>query len=82
MTAENGITTGAPVYPAPLTKKFAFDEKPLAVYEGTATIKLPSPRRDRTEGRAHAAREAPRAACDDNACFPPRTVGLDPVKVN
>ncbi|HVF86672.1 MAG TPA: protein-disulfide reductase DsbD domain-containing protein, partial [Pyrinomonadaceae bacterium] len=41
VTAENGIMTGEPVYPAPLTKKFAFDEKPLAVYEGVTTIKLP-----------------------------------------
>lgn len=83
VTAENGITTGAPVYPAPLTKKFAFDEKPLAVYEGTATIKLPVAAGATVKG-THTLRAKLRVQpCDDNACFPPRTVEtLISVKVN
>ena len=84
VTAENGITTGAPVYPAPLTKKFAFDEKPLAVYEGTATIRLPVAAGATVPKGAHTLRAKLRVQpCDDNACFPPRTVETSiPVKVN
>ncbi|HVF55773.1 MAG TPA: hypothetical protein VM934_06460, partial [Pyrinomonadaceae bacterium] len=36
-----GVTPGKPVYPASVNRKFSFDPKPLAVYEGSAAIKLP-----------------------------------------
>ncbi|HVS82915.1 MAG TPA: protein-disulfide reductase DsbD domain-containing protein [Pyrinomonadaceae bacterium] len=35
------VVTGKIVYPAGINKKFAFAEKPLAVYEGEVVIKLP-----------------------------------------
>lgn len=84
VTAENGITTGEPVYPAPLTKKFAFDEKPLAVYEGATTIKLPVTAGAATPKGAHTLRAKLRVQpCNDDACFPPRTVETSiPVRIN
>lgn len=70
-----GITTGEVVYPKALTKKFAFDPQPLAVYETEATIKLPV-----NVARATPAGERTLPAkirvqpCDHQACYPPRTV--------
>ena len=72
---NNIAVAGPPIYPAAITKKFAFAEKPLAVYEGEATIRLP----------LRAERAAPKGAgqlrarlrvqpCDDEKCFPPRTI--------
>jgi len=84
VTAENGITTGVPVYPAPLTKKFAFDEKPLAVYEGATAIKLPVTVGAATPKGARTLRAKIRVQpCNDDACFPPRTVETSiPVRIN
>ncbi len=84
VTAENGISTGEPVYPAPLTKKFAFDEKPLAVYEGATTIKLPVTASATAPKGAHTLRAKIRVQpCNDDACFPPRTVETSiPVRIN
>jgi len=82
--AEGAITTGEPVYPAPLRKKFAFDEKPLAVYEGATTIKLPLTAGDAAQKGAYTLRAKLRVQpCNDDACFPPRTVETSiPVKIN
>lgn len=73
ITPADGIRTGAPIYPAAESKKFAFAERPIAVYEGTATIRLP----------VRASADAPTGAhrlnatvqvqpCNDQACFPTR----------
>jgi hypothetical protein len=73
--AAEGITTGAPVYPQALLKKFAFDERPLAVYEGGAIIRLPV---SADAKAAKGARTLPVKVrvqpCNDQACLPPRTV--------
>lgn len=72
---EPGIKAGAPVYPTPLTKKFSFDEKPLAVYEGVARIKLPLDVEQSTAKGARTLRAHIRVQpCNDQACFPPRTI--------
>ncbi|HAF12852.1 MAG TPA: hypothetical protein DHU55_13920 [Blastocatellia bacterium] len=68
----DGVTAGLISYPAPLQRKFAFAEKPLAVYEGE------------TELRAHlkadkAAKQGEQSisaklriqACDEQVCYPP-----------
>lgn len=74
-TEFEGLNFGAPVYPEGVMHKFAFDESPLRVYEGTTEIRLP-------------VRAAPDAApggravpirlrvqpCDDEVCYPPRTI--------
>jgi DsbC/DsbD-like thiol-disulfide interchange protein len=73
--ANAGITAGAPVYPAPVTRKFDFSEQPLKVYEGEVVIKLPL----RVEASAAKGEHRLRAklrtqACDNQACYPPRTI--------
>lgn len=70
-----GITAGKPVYPTPVTKQFAFEKKPLAVYEGEAGIKLPLKIAGNVSPGAHTLRAKLRVqACDDQACYPPRTI--------
>jgi thiol:disulfide interchange protein DsbD len=72
---QEGVTPGKPVYPSALTKKFEFAEKPLAVYEGRATIRLPL-RADSSAARgAHTLRARVRVQpCNDQTCLPPRTI--------
>lgn len=72
---NEGITPGKPVYPASVTRKFAFSKDPLAVYEGEATIKLPinaasnaKPGEQTLKGKLRI------QACDEEACYPPRTI--------
>lgn len=71
-----------PIYPAPITKKFAFAERPLAVYEGDVEIKIPltfaAPGRSEvtvTKG-AHLSFpiEVRVQACDQEKCFAPDTL--------
>src|ERR1700704_2427336 len=40
LQAGDGVSVGFITYPAPLTKKFSFSQKPLAVYEGEAAIRV------------------------------------------
>jgi hypothetical protein len=70
-----GITVGAPGYPAAVKRKFQFADQPLAVYEGDVAIKLNL----RAEKNAVA---GPRSlpinltvqACDEEKCYPPATL--------
>lgn len=72
-----GLNVGQPVYPPAVTKKLAFSDKPLAVYEGGVEIKLPL-------RAAGSAAKGPRTlplklrvqACDDLACYPPGTIDV------
>lgn len=74
-TAEK-ITVCKPVYPAAGMKKFDFNEKPISVYEGTISVKLPV-RADKTAtGRVVLRGTIQAQPCNDNACFPPRTVEI------
>jgi thiol:disulfide interchange protein DsbD len=78
-----GLTPLPPVYPPSLMKKFAFEPKPFAVYEGEAIIKLPL-RADASAAKgAHSLRAKLRVqACDDQSCYPPRTINTSiPVTV-
>ena len=79
-----GLTAGAPLYPRAIMKKLEFDERPLAVYEREAIIKLP------LRAAASAAR-GPQTLqakvrvqpCNDKECLPPRTIETTiPVTVN
>ena len=79
-----GLTAGAPVYPRAVMKKFEFDERPLAVYEREAVIKFPlraAPSAARGQQTLPAkVRVQP---CNDQACFPPRTIETTiPVTIN
>lgn len=72
-----------PTYPPPVMKTFAFDKTPLAVWEGTVTVlvslKAPSTMSPHSEPMFAKLRYQ---ACDDNACYPPRTIDVSiPVTV-
>jgi Disulphide bond corrector protein DsbC len=70
-----GITTGKPVYPSSITRKFAFSKDPLAVYEGETAIKLPlSAGGDAKMGAQMLKGKLRIQACDEEACYPPRTI--------
>ncbi|PYS72411.1 MAG: hypothetical protein DMF69_07735 [Acidobacteria bacterium] len=63
------------VYPDPITKSFAFAEKPLAVYEGVTTLKV----RLKAEKSAQAGSQNLSGtlqvqACDDQVCYAPGTL--------
>lgn len=74
---SEGINAGKPIYPAGMTKKFTFSDKPLSVYQTGASIKLPLQ-------AASSATKGPRTvplklrvqACDDLACYPPGTIDV------
>lgn len=75
VAAVEGVEAGAPVYPRALLKKFEFDERPLAVYEREAIIKLPL----RADAKAAKGRQMLQARvrvqpCNDQACLPPRVI--------
>ena len=73
----DGITVGFITYPTATNKKFAFEEKPLAVYEGEVPIKV-------TFKAAAAAAKGSHSipaklnvqACDDQVCYPPGVLDL------
>jgi DsbC/DsbD-like thiol-disulfide interchange protein len=79
----DGITVGQPVYPPSVTKKFAFEPQPFAVYEGEVAIKVPLRAEARATKGTHNLRARLRVqACDDQACYPPRTINTSlPVTV-
>lgn len=69
---NDGLTADKPVYPQSVTKKFAFDPKPLAVYEGEAAIKLPLKIASTASKGVHMLRAKLHVqACDDKACYKP-----------
>jgi len=70
-----GITPDKPVYPASVSRKFAFAPDPLAVYEGEATIKLPLKAASNAQQGAHTLKGNLRIqACNEELCFQPRTI--------
>jgi DsbC/DsbD-like thiol-disulfide interchange protein len=78
-----GITAGPPVYPPSLTRKFAFEPQPFAVYEKEAVIKLPLRAEASAPKGTHQLRLKLRVqACDDQSCYPPRNINTSvPVTV-
>ncbi len=84
IAAVEGITAGVPTYPKAMMKKFEFDERPLAVYESEAIIRLPL----RVDAKAAKGRQTLQAKirvqpCNDKECFPPRTIETSiPLTVN
>jgi DsbC/DsbD-like thiol-disulfide interchange protein len=80
---SDGITVGQPVYPASEMKKFSFEPQPFAVYEGKAPIKLQLRAGAGAAKGAHNLKAKVRVqACDDQACYPPRTLNTSiPVNV-
>lgn len=75
VTPGEGVAPGQPVYPAPLKKRFQFAERPLAVYEGAAEIRLPL-RADASaaKGTRRLAAKVLAQPCSDRECLAPRTI--------
>ena len=65
------------VYPNPLTKSFPFAEKPLAVYEGTTTIKVKlKVDKAAQTGKQNLAGKLLVQACDEQVCYAPGTLDV------
>lgn len=70
-----GLKPGQPAYPAGVTKKFAFSESPLNVYEGSVQIRLPVAADARaTKGRHTLVADLTVQPCSDTECYPPRKI--------
>ena len=77
ITPAEGISVQSMIYPDPLTRKFAFSEKPLAVYEGEATLKARLKADKSTKPGTHNLSAKLRVqACDDKVCYAPGTIDL------
>jgi len=77
VTPADGLTAGSPIYPSPVTKKFAFEKNPLAVYETEATIKLPVTAAASASSGSHTLNAKLQVqACSHETCFPPRTIDV------
>ena len=72
---RSGVTVSFIVYPNPLTKTFAFADKPLAVYEGVIDIKA-KVKVDRTmkPGQLDLPAKVQVQACDNQVCYAPGTL--------
>lgn len=75
--ASDGISASSVSYPSPLSRKFAFADKPLAVYEGETEIKA-TIKADKAAGKGeHSIAAHLRVqACDDQVCYPPGQIEL------
>ena len=72
-----GISVGFISYPNPITRKFSFAEKPLAVYEGdtTLTVRLKADK-SAQPGKQILLGKLLVQACDDKVCYAPGSIGL------
>ena len=79
----DGLSVGFITYPSPLTKKFSFSEKLLAVYEGETAIKVYlKAAESATRGQHSFAGKLNVQACDDQVCYAPGVIDLSiPVTV-
>jgi DsbC/DsbD-like thiol-disulfide interchange protein len=76
-TTPAGLQVAAVKYPKPSMEKYAFSEKPLSVYSGVFDIvtefKVPD---DAKPGQVTVAGKLKYQACDDRACYPPKTLDV------
>jgi len=77
LTPADGIAVEFITYPDPLTKKFSFSDKPLAVYEGETTVKARL-KADKTSkpGTHNLSAKLRVQACDDKVCYAPGAIDL------
>jgi DsbC/DsbD-like thiol-disulfide interchange protein len=72
---SEGLIISPPKYPPSITKKFAFSPDPLAVYEGEAIIKVQlKAGTDAKKGERTLKAKVRVQPCDDQVCYPPRTI--------
>jgi hypothetical protein len=70
----DGIKVGDKLpYPAPKIERFAFAEKPLAVYEGKINIPIPLTADAGAKGQRTIPFKIRVQACDMEKCYPPAT---------
>src|SRR4051812_8606112 len=81
---QEGITPGKPVYPAGVSRKLGFSEKPLSLYEGSVQIKLPlRADKEAVKGRHTLHAKLRVQYCNDTQCFPPVNIDAPiPVTIN
>jgi thioredoxin:protein disulfide reductase len=73
-----GVTTAAPVYPAPHVMKVGFDDNPLSVYDHSARIELPVAAAKTAENGAHVLKGTLRfQSCNDQVCLAPASVPFE-----
>jgi hypothetical protein len=78
----DGISVEFMTYPDALTKKFAFAEKPLAVYEGATTLKARLKADKSARPGSHNLSAKLRVqACDEQVCYAPGELDVN-VPVN
>lgn len=77
IAASNGLTVSFITYPGGISKKFAFAEKPLSVYEGEADIKIRL-RADKSAARGsrNLSGKLLVQACDNQVCYAPGTINI------
>ena len=77
ITPAEGISVQFMKYPDPLTKKFAFAEKPLAVYEGETTLKASiKAEKSAKPGTHNLSAKLSVQACDEAVCYAPGTMDV------
>jgi DsbC/DsbD-like thiol-disulfide interchange protein len=77
ITPADGISVQFMTYPDPLTKKFAFAEKPLAVYEGETTLRARLKADKSAKPGTHNLSAKLRVqACDETVCYAPGTMDV------
>jgi hypothetical protein len=76
-TSTGALQPGTVVYPKPSLEKYEFAEKPLSVLTGSfdlvATFKVAA---DAPAGPGAASGKLRYQACNNRACFPPKTVDV------
>ncbi len=77
LSPTNGISVDFITYPDPITKKFSFAEKPLAVYEGETDLRVRlKADRSARHGTQNLSAKLRVQACDDRVCYAPGTLDL------
>jgi len=77
ITPAEGISVQSMIYPDPLTRKFAFSEKPLAVYEGEATLRARlKAEKSAKPGTHNLSAKLSVQACDEAVCYAPGTMDV------
>jgi hypothetical protein len=75
--STGALEGGQVVYPKPVQEKYEFSEKPLSVFTGkfevTANFKVAP---NAPAGPGVAAGQLRYQACNDKACFPPKTIEI------
>src|SRR5712664_395718 len=77
ISPSDGVSLSPVTYPKPLSRKFVFAEKPLAVYEGETEVRA-TLKADKSakQGQQPLPAKLRIQACDEQVCYPPGTLDL------